>query len=253
MKRAPFVLIPAVLLACASAQAVALQGGSQCAIPDEFTTTEDVFPRVKAAIAAKERVNVLAIGSATTVGQDLVPQGTSFPYRMVEDMQAALPGVEVKLTVGGGRGLAAAEMLELLRTLLRGQHFALVVWQTGTVEAVRAIPPVDFQNVLTEGTSAIRAQGGDVLLVDPQFSRFLQASTELDPYEKIFRDEATRPGVIAFRRFDLMRKWAETGELDLEHVEKEDRAPVLDRLHRCLGTALSRLVLAASGASRSTP
>jgi hypothetical protein len=172
---------------------------------------------------------------------------------MVEDMQAALPGVTVKLTVVGGRGLAASEMLELLRTVLKGQHFTLVLWQTGTVEAVRSLVAADFHDVLTEGIDAIQAQGGDILLVDPQFSRFLRANADIDPYEEVFREEAARPGVIAFRRFDLMREWAESGELDLEHVAKNDRVPTLDKLHGCLGTALGRLVLAASGVSPPPP
>ncbi|MBV9653514.1 MAG: hypothetical protein JOZ42_03015 [Acetobacteraceae bacterium] len=242
-------LFAALLLAGMSAGAAAHEDAGPCEIPQQFVTSEDTLSHVGAALAAKQPVEVLAIGSATTVGQDLMPQGTSFPYRMIEDMRAALHDADLRITVLGGRGLAASEMLDLLRTALQRQHFALVLWQTGTVEAVRGLPPEEFRAVLEQGIDAIAAQGGDTLLIDPQFSRFLQSQAELEPYEAVFREEDARRGVIAFRRFDLMRQWAENGELDLEHVSRDNRGPALDKLHGCLGTALSRLVVAAAAGS----
>ena len=57
----------------------------------------------------------------------------------------------------------------------------------------------------------MRDAGGDLVLIDPQFSRFLRANTDLDPYENVMQQVATMPGVALFRRFDLMRSWADTG------------------------------------------
>lgn len=247
MKRHILVLIPILLLASARTPAAALQDTGQCQIPTEFTTDEDTLVHVKSAIANGRPLEVLAVGSATTLGQDLLPQGSSFPYRMVRELEAALPGAQIKLTVLGGRGLSAAEMLELVKKALQDKRFTLVLWQTGTVEAVHQIEPGDFRDVLSAGIAAIKAQDGDVLLIDPQFSQFLTANSDISAYEQVFHEEAALPGVVEFRRFDLMRSWAEKGQLDLEHVSKEQRGAVLERLHGCLGLALSRLVLAASG------
>jgi hypothetical protein len=98
-------------------------------------------------------------------------------------------------------------------------------------------------DLLHQGAEHVRDAGGDLVLIDPQFSRFLRANTDLDPYENVMQQVATMPGVALFRRFDLMRSWADTGRIDLEHTQQADRDTALDELNRCLGKALARLVL----------
>jgi acyl-CoA thioesterase-1 len=133
--------------------------------------------------------------------------------------------------------------LPLLDAALKQQHFPLVLWQTGTVEAVRGLQPDGMLDLLHQGAEHVRDAGGDLVLIDPQFSRFLRANTDLDPYENVMQQVATMPGVALFRRFDLMRSWADTGRIDLEHTQQADRDTALDELNRCLGKALARLVL----------
>jgi hypothetical protein len=92
----------------------------------------------------------------------------------------------------------------------------------------------------------VRDAGGDLVLIDPQFSRFLRANTDLDPYEGALQQVATMPGVTLFPRFELMRAWANEGRIDLERTAKADRDKALERLHKCLGQALARFVLSAA-------
>jgi acyl-CoA thioesterase I len=134
-------------------------------------------------------------------------------------------------------------MLPLLTQALRSRHYALVLWQTGTVEAVRGMQPDVMQAVLEAGVDAVREAGGDVVLVDPQFSRFLRANTDLDPYESVLEQVADLPGVVLFPRFELMRSWASEGSIDLENVQQSDRETAVAQLNICLGQALARFVL----------
>jgi hypothetical protein len=162
---------------------------------------------------------------------------------MVGALHAALPNVSFQLTVRGGRGMTADEMLPLLDAALKQRHYPLVLWQTATVEAVRGLRPDGMREVLHTGVERVREAGGDVVLIDPQFSRFLRANTDLDPYEGVLQQVATMPGVVLFHRFDLMRAWATDGRIDLERTPKADRDKVLDALNTCLGQALARFVL----------
>ncbi len=191
------------------------ESASACGAPAEFVTANAALAQFAAAIAAGGPVDVLAVGSATTVGsatvggkETTVAEGTSFPWQMIRGLNAALPGsVEFSLTVRGGRGMTAEEMLPMLQTALKQQHYPLVLWQTGTVEAVRGLQPDHLLDVLHTGAELVRDAGGDLVLIDPQFSRFLRANTDLDPYEGVLQQVATMPGVTLFRRFELMR-WA---------------------------------------------
>lgn len=207
------------------------------------------LPHVTAALKAG-RLDVLAIGSGTVLATGGRAEG-SFSDRMVQDLRAASPGTEIHLTVHGERGMTAAGMLAALRRQLAGKTYALVVWQTGTVEAARQLPAEDFARTLDAGAEAVQAAGADLLLVDPQYSRMLQAHTTLGPYRETMQAAARRHAAVLFSRFDLIRQWVEAGQLDLESAAKPERQKMAERLNACLGQALAQTVLRAAGLVRS--
>ena len=167
-----------------------------CAASDAFTTPEEPLDRVAAAIAAGGPVNILAVGSATTVGDQLgADRNSAFPFRMVEALHAALPKVPFALTLRGGKGMTAEDMLPLLQAALTAKHYQLVLWQTGTVEAVRGVRPDGMVAALQEGIEHARDAGADVVLIDPQFSRFLRANADLDPYQAALQQVSAMPDV----------------------------------------------------------
>jgi hypothetical protein len=239
----------AALLAIAvAARAAPVTAPPACATADEFVTPDEPLSRLGAAIAAAGPLNILAVGSATMVGESSTASqpgapGTSFPYRMADALRAALPGARVGLTVRGGRGLTAEAMLPLLLQALQAQKYQLVLWQTGTVEAVRGLRPDSMQAALQEGADAVQAAGADLVLIDSQFSRFLRANADLDPYQTVLQQIATIPGVVLFHRFDIMREWMHEGRIDLERTPKAERGKAIALLNTCLGVTLARFVL----------
>jgi acyl-CoA thioesterase I len=218
-----------------------------CDASADFATPADTLDHLTQGLKAGGPINILAVGSGTTVGETDGTPGASFPYRMVDALKAALPKVTFRLTVRGGRNMTAEAMLPLLTQELSTQHFPLVLWQTATVEAVRGMRPDLLQAVLEAGVDAVRDAGGDVVLIDPQFSRFLRANVDLDPYEAVLEQVADLQGVVLFHRFDLMRSWATAGQIDLERVRKADRESAVAVLNACLGQTLARFVMNGAG------
>ena len=230
--------------------------GDACGAPDDLVTSDAPLAQFATTIAAGGPVDILAVGSATTVGSltagglHSAAQGGAFPWHMVRALHAALPSVDFRLTVRGGRGMTTEDMLPLIEAALKQQHYPLVLWQTGTVEAVRGLQPDGMLDVLHTGAERVRDAGGDLVLIDPQFSRFLRANTDLDAYEGVLQQVATMPGVVLFRRFDLMRAWANDGRVDLERTAAADRGKALDILNRCLGQTLARFILSGVDSAR---
>ena len=251
MQRLALSLLACAIIALPAPSRAGSDTAGVCDAPEEFTTAGAPLGQLATAIAAGGPVAVLAIGSATTVGSvssatglpTSAAPGATFPWHMTRALEAALPGVKFTLTVRGGRGMTGEQMLPLLADALKEQHYPLVLWQTGTVEAVRGLRPDGMLDVLHTGAEQIRDAGGDLVLIDPQFSRFLRANTDLDPYEGVLQQVATMPGVALFHRFDVMRAWANDGRIDLEHAQKADRDKALDELNECLGKTLARFVL----------
>jgi acyl-CoA thioesterase-1 len=242
----PVLLVLLVLMTWSAISSAVRAELPDCAALGGFAVSDKKLPRLAAAIQRGGELVAVAVGSATTVGADPGGvKGASFPYRMAEALRAAAPGVQVALTVRGGRGLTAEAMLPLLKGAMT-QRPAVVLWQTGTVEAVRNIAPDALRVVLDAGIQAIRAAGGDAILIDPQFSRFVRSNTDIEPYRNVLRQAAEQPGVALFNRFDLMRAWANEGLIDLEREPKPEREKAVARLNACLGQALARFMVTAA-------
>jgi hypothetical protein len=224
------------------ASAPTAQAAIVCPALDEAPPPSAKLPHVAAVLKPGGTLDILAVGSATMVGAHGGPEG-SVPDRTAEDLRRAVPGVTVRLTSRGGRGVTAADMVGTMSEELDRHPYQLLLWQTGTVEAARNLPPAQFAATLAEGTKRAHAADADVILIDPQFSRLLTAKTNLAPYEETLEQAAKMPDVVLFARFALMRRWVESGQIDLETVTRADREPTLDRLRECQRRALAQTIL----------
>ena len=237
-----------------------------CAAPDDLDGELTPLPHVAAVLKPGSTLDVLTVGSATVfdptetlqsgtvTGQALGlgngprpgglqnPSDAAFPLQMAKYLRLAVPGVTVNVTVKGGRGMTASDMLDLLRSELAAHRYQLVIWQTGTVEAVRNVPASAFAQTLADGAAAIGDADADLILVDPQFSRFLRANADLEPYAEAMQQVAAQPDVLLFHRFELMRHWVHEGAIDLERTPKPQRVNTVEALHACLGARLAHVV-----------
>jgi acyl-CoA thioesterase-1 len=233
----------------ASAVSAAPPPALPCPAPDTMLAPDWPMPAVARAIR-NGRLDILAVGSASTIGrsgvnaQDATPT-TAYPWRMLSALRAALPHVSVQLRVVGGRHLSAEAMQPLLQeALIARPKPALVIWQTGTVETVDGVAPDDFADTLRDGTDIVAATGADLVLIDQQFSRFLRAHADVDTYRNIMIAAAgARQGVSLFRRYEIMQSWVEDEVVDLETAPPEAREATMRRLNSCLGAALAQFVL----------
>jgi hypothetical protein len=98
---------------------------------------------------------------------------------------------------------------------------------------------------LNAGLDLVAQHHADAILMDPQFSRFLRANADLDPYRAAMRLVATAHGVPLFRRYELMQGWAEAEQVDVERAGRARRVAVTDLLNECLAEALASLIASA--------
>ncbi len=222
-----------------------------CEMPPDLTLPADTMPHVAAAVA-KGSLDILALGSGSTVGDAGGASGpafsfhapeASYPRKMIEALQAMRPSVRFQLVVQGGRNMTAEAMLPMMQHELASRHFDLVLWQTGTVEAVHGLRTDSLRSVLQDGIDAATEAKVDLVLIDPQFSRFLRANADISPYQTVLAQVAGDPGVTLFRRFDLTQLWVNNGQVDLERATRDQRDRTITLLNTCLGEALARFIL----------
>ncbi len=217
------------------------QGNPACAAPAELTEAGAALPATSLALRARQ-LRVVVVGSASVLGAGTSGPAAGWPGRLQLWLAARHPGLTLEVTVRGGRGLTAADTAAMIADELARAPAHLVLWQTATVEAVRGLEIDAMVETLNAGLERIHAAGADAVLVEPQFSRFLRANANIEPYRDALRLVAAAQGVALFRRYDLMHFWAETERIDLERAPRAARIATADRLAECLAEAIGGLL-----------
>ena len=134
-------------------------------------------------------------------------------------MQAALkdrlPQLAVDVSVEIQAKKTADEIATNLVKLMEGKRPTLVIWQTGTVDAMRSIDPDDFRTAVDEGVVAMQKAGADVVLINPQYSPRTETMISVPPYLDNMRAVAQQHDVPLFDRFAIMHQWNDQGDFDL--------------------------------------
>ncbi len=208
---------------------------------------EHVFPlpRVTVALAAKTLdVLVVGAGSSSLPG----PNGASnaYPARLQKALAELAPGVAVKVVTDVKSRRTAAEMVKGMAKPLADIKPALVIWQTGTVDAMQAIDPDQFSQALDQGINIARAAGADVVLVNAQYSPRTESMIALSTYAENMRWVALQHEVPLFDRFEVMKLWADLGTFDLTGAA--NKLEIAGRVHNCIGWLLADLVSEAAKA-----
>jgi lysophospholipase L1-like esterase len=232
---------------CARAEnAPAAAAAPTCEVPDYLLSSDSALPKVAEVIKSGGSLNILVIGSrSSTINVNGgAAETAAYPGQMQAALKEKLSSVAVSVSVEIQSKKTAEEIVASLPKLLEGKKPTLVVWQTGTVDAMRSVDPDDFRSAVGEGVVALQNAGADVLLINPQYSPRTETMISAPPYLDNMRVVAQEHDVPLFDRFAIMKNWSESGDFDL--FSAVHGAELAKRVHNCLGRALSQFILAAA-------
>jgi hypothetical protein len=235
----------AVLLMAAPARAEDVSG---CTVPAYLLTTESALSKVANAIKTRKRLDVLVVGSGSSALPGPDGASMSYPARLEAALREALAGVTVSVRTDLRPKKTAAEAAQgfsqLIDKLPQDQKPDLVIWQTGTVDAIRSVDPDDFRTALDGGVEALLKAGPDVLLINLQYNPRMETMLSVGPYNDTIRVVAQQHDVPMFDRFSIMRHWNDVGDFDL--FGSAHGYGMAKRVHDCIGRSLSAMVVEAS-------
>jgi hypothetical protein len=240
--RPRLLLVLACVTGLLAAQPLRAEDAPQsCDVPDNLLATESALPKVADALKAG-KLDILVVGSrsSTIVSAD----ASAYPARLQAALQAAVPKLNVNLSVEIQVKKTAEEAVVAFPKLLETKKPTLVIWQTGTVDAMRSIDPDDFRGAVDEGVVALRKAGADVVLINPQYSPRTETMISVPPYIDNIRAVAQQHDVPLFDRFGIMHQWNDQGDFDL--FSTTHGIDLAKRVHDCLGRALSKFILDAA-------
>ncbi|MDB5373334.1 MAG: hypothetical protein JWP04_1976 [Belnapia sp.] len=241
-----------LLLGVVLAPAAVLGANLSCESPPELLQASAALPATAKAASAG-RLRILVVGGASVLGPGTSGPAAAWPARLEALIRARSPALKLEVVTRGARGLTTAETGAIIAGEMASNRPDLVLWQTGTVEAVRGLDVDEMVEALNAGLGRIITAGTDAVLIDHQFSRFLRANANVETYLDALRLVAAVHGVPVLRRWDLMRHWADTDQLDMERAERNDRLTVTDRLNDCLARAMQALLRDGVAEARGRP
>jgi hypothetical protein len=236
-------LIAAAGLALAPAPRAAFGQEPACPAPEGFGAFETPLPRTAKALALGSEVVIVALGGASSLGGAAGEPGLSWPSRLGAALAGRFPSARIKVVNLSVPRQTAREAADRLGREVLPLKPALVIWETGTMEAVRGTDVDDFRETVQAGIDELHAAGIEVVLMNAQFSRDTDAIIHFAPYLGALRELADANDVPIFHRYGLMRHWAESGVLDLRARDSEKRRKVAARLYDCLGRAMADFLI----------
>jgi hypothetical protein len=138
----------------------------------------------------------------------------------------------------------AAEMVDTIEKLLAEQKPTLVIWQTGTYDALRGTDPEQFRAGVSEGVEKLQNAGVDVLLMNMQYSPRTESVVALSAYADAMRWVAREREVPVFDRLAIMRHWYDAGQFDLYAATKDMKTA--KSVHDCIGRTLAASIIDAA-------
>jgi acyl-CoA thioesterase-1 len=232
--------ILALLVGLSLAWPAAAAQGPGCGAPAEWLEAPPL--RATATGIATGRLRILAVGSASVTGAGVTSPAAAWPIRLEAMLRERRPDLALSFEVRGTRGATAADQWRQIEDALRAGPIDLVIWQAGMTEAVRGLPIDDMAAIIGQGLERLHARGVDAIVMGIQYSRFLRANADVDPYRDALRVLAAAGNAGFFSRYDIMRAWAEAGTVDMERAQRDRRAAEIDKLNDCLARALGAFI-----------
>jgi lysophospholipase L1-like esterase len=224
---------------------------SHCKVADDTALVDGPLPRLAKRLAGPGPVTIVVLGSGSAAGSGTSRRDAAFPYRLESRLSKAFPKAKLQLVVLASTGQTAPAVHARFAREVVPLKPALVVWQTGSADLAGGVSVTEFETALEHGIPELRTAGGDVILVDGQFSPRASLLMNTDAYRDAVRWNARRYELPLFKRYDTMQSWWHDGVFDLDAQDKASQLETADRIHDCVAAVLTRAIVRGVGEVRS--
>ena len=247
------ILITVASIGPVSTPAGAFDQEHACSVPERVYVFEPLLTKTVKALATGREVVIVALGGSSTLGLAAGATALAWPARLDSVLTERFSSALIKVVNRAVPRQMAKQVVERLDRDILPLKPTLVIWETGTMEAVRGVDVDAFRETLRAGIDELRAAGVEVVLMNMQFSRETDAMIRFEPYLIAMRQVADATDVPLFHRHGIMRYWAESGLLDLRVRDDEKRRELAVKLYDCIGRAMANFVTRGSGDSAAKP
>lgn len=227
-------------LLLAAFPAAAAPQAPDCSVPSELVEDDPRLPELAEHLRQKHPITIVVIGGASTAGMASGNPGEyAYPQRLQAALKRLYPDVPITVLNKGVSRQTTQEMVDRFSSDVYALSPTLVIWETGTFDAARGVDVDVFATALESGLTELREHKLETMLINMQYSRSTASVINFTPYLEAMQHIADVDGVYLFRRFEMMKYWAENGIFSFGEVPVERRTELARQVYQCLADRLT--------------
>jgi lysophospholipase L1-like esterase len=238
---------PIAVVALAAALSIATGAAfaaEPCGIPGYLLLGNNELKHVAEAVEKEKKLTIAVVGTGSSILAGPDGPRSAYPARLEAVLKQKLPSVAVKVVSLVRTRMTTEDLARGMEKMLVDEKPDLVIWQTGTLDAIRRIDPDEFRAALEEGVETLHKGGADVILMNMQYSPRTDIMVPLGPYADNMRVVAQQHEIPLFDRLAIMRHWSDTGAFDLYAAGKDN--VLAQRVHDCIGRGIASMIIDAA-------
>jgi len=215
-----------------------------CDVPGYLLFGSNELKHVAEAVQKQHKLTIAVVGTGSSILAGPDGPRSAYPARLEAVLKQKLPGIDVKVVSLVRTRMTAEDLAKGMEKMLTDEKPDLVIWQTGTLDAIRRVDPDEFRAALDEGVETLHKGGADVILMNMQYSPRTDIMVPLGPYADNMRHVAQQHEIPLFDRLAIMRHWSDTGAFDLYAAGKDN--VLAQRVHDCIGRGIAAMIIDAA-------
>ena len=212
-----------------------------CDVPGYLLFGSNELKHVAEAVQKQHKLTIAVVGTGSSILAGPDGPRSAYPARLEAVLKQKLPGIDVKVVSLVRTRMTTEDLAKGMEKMLADEKPDLVIWQTGTLDAIRRVDPDEFRAALDEGVETLHKGGADVILMNMQYSPRTDIMVALGPYADNMRVVAQQHEIPLFDRLAIMRHWSDTGAFDLYAAGKDN--VLAQRVHDCIGRGIAAMIL----------
>ena len=215
-----------------------------CDVPGYLLFGSNELKHVAEAVQKQHKLTIAVVGTGSSILAGPDGPRSAYPARLEAVLKQKLPGIDVKVVSLVRTRMTTEDLAKGMEKMLTDEKPDLVIWQTGTLDAIRRVDPEEFRAALDEGVETLHKGGADVILMNMQYSPRTDIMVPLGPYADNMRHVAQQHEIPLFDRLAIMRHWSDTGAFDLYAAGKDN--VLAQRVHDCIGRGIAAMIIDAA-------
>jgi acyl-CoA thioesterase I len=236
--------VSALLLTALVSQS-AHAAGEACPSTEDVVSSVQPLARVYEARHAGEKVRIVLLGSESGVTAEARLRNWHYSDRFAYWLGRSWNPKSIAVTSIQQPKRTAAELLAEIPAILDKYRPALLIWETGTVDAAEGVDMATFGEAVESGIQLVTQSGTDLVLLDGQHNGEFGLWSDAEPYFELLEQVVRGYPVVHFPRGQITQRWVQIqGAPSVQNSRKITAGA--RSMNDCVGRLLAETIIEAS-------